>query len=729
MKTNRTFYLYFSTLFLLFCSVSGWALDNDAPPPDVSIQVDTAVQLKGVGDDSSKAEEYGEVPEGFLINHVRIQLNLKDDRYLDVFADRARLNNAHYGMEYGVQGKYRLNVDYLKIPHLFSRTGETIWTETAPGVWELPDSVQSAIQNLNNVDPTDPTYGAGLAAQKAFVSSLLANAQPVSLGLQRNRSNVSFEGTPSRNWKYDLGYFQENRDGTRPFGTTFGFSWTTELPETIDYRTQNVHAGVEYRNNGKLLAASYDLSLFNNAIDALRWDNPLRFTDRTYDSAYVAGDGTSLGQMQLPADNTANTLGFQAAYDFGRSRVSGTVNYSIFTDQVQLLPFTVNSAIPALPLPSPTFNGNIRNLNIYLNYTSRFGSKGTINAFYRLYDQSNHNDDLFFTNYVRVDQVLEPLGEANPLFGYKYNTLNFDVGYNLAQDIVWHGAYQFEGRNYDEREINKNSTNSFKTSVDWLASENTTVRVSYQYARRKLDQFANSNPTYDVIPLRRFDISDVNRNLLRADAEFSIGEKSSVGFNASLTKNDYQDVAFGLQKSNEFNFGADYSYSLTDSSSLNVWYEYQSLTSDQNGRQSGATPSTDPAADWSANLDDKYNTAGLGYTTNFHQKKMTWDTYVTYARANGAANLVSPPGGVPDVAKSLVNMDDTDLVTFKSSVSWRCGDHTRIGFGYWLENYGIDDFAEDTIRTDLTQFGSILLNARQPGYFYNTGWISLLLNW
>jgi hypothetical protein len=72
------------------------------------IDVDTTVQGKIVDEDSSKAEEYGEVPEGFLIRHIAVDLDFKDDRYLNITGDRVRLNNASYGMEYGVRGDYRL---------------------------------------------------------------------------------------------------------------------------------------------------------------------------------------------------------------------------------------------------------------------------------------------------------------------------------------------------------------------------------------------------------------------------------------------------------------------------------------------------------------------------------------------------------------------------------------------------------------------------------------------
>ncbi|HSP07014.1 MAG TPA: MtrB/PioB family outer membrane beta-barrel protein, partial [Acidobacteriota bacterium] len=445
--------------------------------------------------------------------------------------------------------------------------------------------------------------------------------------------------------------------------------------------------------------------------------------------AYVNGDGTSLGQAQLPADNTANTINITAGTNLGDSRISGMFAYSRWSDSVDLLPFTVNTGITPIPLPANTFNGKMDNITVNLNYLAQIGANGTFTARYRLYDLSNKSDQLFISQYVRLDQNVEDLNEENNLFAYKYHTLDLDLGWKLKHDLVWHVAYGYFRRDLDFREVNKTTTNSFKTSLDWLASEETTVRVSYQYAQRRFDQFADDNPTYAVIPLRRYDIADVNVNTLRGEAEFSAGEKSSISINGSYGKNDYNQSDFGLQAVKEYTVGLDYSYAAGASTSLNLWYEFQNLTSDQKGRQSGAAPSTDPRADWTANLVDKYNTFGAGFSTGILNKKAVWDTDVSYAKADGAANLASPPGGAPDGALSLANANDTDLITVKTSVNWKCSDHTRLIAGYEFEKYLIDDFAEDTIKADLVQYGSILLNAIQPRYLYHVGWIGMIFNW
>ena len=261
--------------------------EDDSEENQAFVDAVAAVWLTDIIEDSSKAEEYGQLPQGFVINSFSARMLRKDGHFLNLNGERVRLNNAHYGFDYGMSGKYVLKVDYSKIPHEFSKSGLTIWTETAPGVWSLADDLQQTVQNLNNVDPTDPTYNTGLFNQRTFVSNFLSVSHPQSLELMRDRGNVGIERALNADWKLGVNYFQENRNGTRPFGTTFGFSWATEVPEHLDYRTYDVHVGAEYNKNGKSFLFGYDLSLFKNEIQSTIWDNPLRIDDRTYSSAYV----------------------------------------------------------------------------------------------------------------------------------------------------------------------------------------------------------------------------------------------------------------------------------------------------------------------------------------------------------------------------------------------------------------------------------------------------------
>ena len=162
------------------------------------------------------------------------------------------------------------------------------------------------------MNTSDPNYSNALNQQRSFISSLLTEAHPQALGLQRNRGTVGAVFSPSLHWNYGVEYFRENRDGFRPYGATLGFSWLQELPEEIDYNTDRVRAGLEYANNGRTFNVAYEFSGFNNEFPVMTWDNPFRLTDRAEQSA---GDGTSRGRLQLPTDNHSNMISLSGTTD------------------------------------------------------------------------------------------------------------------------------------------------------------------------------------------------------------------------------------------------------------------------------------------------------------------------------------------------------------------------------------------------------------------------------
>ena len=68
-----------------------------------------------------------------------------------------------------------------------------------------------------------------------------------------------------------------NRDGHIPFGGTFGFSNAVEIPMPLDHRTTDLKTALEWSNNKGLARFGWDGSTFDNTIESVVWDNPLRF--------------------------------------------------------------------------------------------------------------------------------------------------------------------------------------------------------------------------------------------------------------------------------------------------------------------------------------------------------------------------------------------------------------------------------------------------------------------
>ena len=82
----------------------------------------------------------------------------------------------------------------------------------------------------------------------------------------------------------------------------------------IDQRTNDVKIGASWANPKAMFHLGWDGSWFNNDIESLVWDNPIRITDFNnglapplgpYDpSGYSNGNGSAQGRMALAPSNT-----------------------------------------------------------------------------------------------------------------------------------------------------------------------------------------------------------------------------------------------------------------------------------------------------------------------------------------------------------------------------------------------------------------------------------------
>ena len=469
------------------------------------------------------------------------------------------------------------------------------------------------------------------------------------------------------------------------------------------------------------------------------------------------GDGTSRGRVQNAPDNTANTISAGGAAKMGRGKLTGSFAFSLWTDDVDLLPFTINSSITPIPLPSSTFKGKQQIVNANLRYTTPVGANGDFTANYRLYDDNNDNDQFVIGQYVRVDQVQEALTRSEcdprtntcvtienpltPLFAFSTNTIDLNYGYKFGKKLKWYAGYIYDHMNREDRDTDSTNTNRFKTGIDALATQWLQLHFSYSYAQRRSDNFNVDSAVYLFAPLRRYDVANLNQNAIKAVADIQLSEAASLGANFILSNNDFPDTSYGVTKWNHYSIGADFSYAFKDNSNFSIWYEHANEDRDQGARQSNSdgSPATSPTRDWFVNLVDRYDTVGGGYTRAFRDNKINWNIGLLYAVANGKADFAAGAAIRPTGVANLANVDDTNLFSAKTGVDFKITQQARIGVFYWYERYTIDDFAENQLQEDLIFIpvpgapplvgGAITLNEIQPDYKFNSGWFGFIYNW
>ena len=142
-----------------------------------------------------------------------------------------------YGVDVGRYNTWRVRGSFSETPHVFTSTYRSLW-----------DGVGSDALTLRGLRP-----GGTTDANTTQANMLLAiSSAPASdLELTRKKSRARFDLTLPANWKAFASYTRERREGSRPFGAVFGGGGgggNVEIPESIDYNTQDVLAGLQFAN-------------------------------------------------------------------------------------------------------------------------------------------------------------------------------------------------------------------------------------------------------------------------------------------------------------------------------------------------------------------------------------------------------------------------------------------------------------------------------------------------
>ncbi|HEV8660093.1 MAG TPA: hypothetical protein VGS96_15915, partial [Thermoanaerobaculia bacterium] len=96
-------------------------------------------------------------------------------------------------------------------------------------------------------------------------------------------------------------------------------------------------------------------------------------------------------------------------------------------------------------------------------------------------------------------------------------------------------------------------------------------------------------------------------------------------------------------------------------------------------------------------------------------------------KVNGVADLFSPPGGTPNIAVPIPNVDDTKLWTTSAELTYRFTKTVDLAVGGWIEKYTISDAQS----TGLANFvpGSFFLAANDGDYRGNVAYVRATYHW
>lgn len=662
---------------------------------------------------SSKFLEYRDVPEGVAGPSFRFRT--------ETATSTIRLTGANLSQEdlfvraYVDAPLFRADVVYDQVPHRFGFDGRSIETRVARDAYGIEDTTQRQFQTALEAQPN--RTGINFAFLRALVEPALNTANIFDVELRRDRGSLDLQILPQARVDTHITYFQENREGTRGAGTSFGFGNVVETPEPVEYRTRETGLNAEYPIRNGLVRGMVRVNEFSNALTSYTFDNPFRVADSTDPSAYQAPgsasiNGPAFGRISLPPDNRAVSAAAGLMYKLPlNTRVTADVGFGRWTQNERFIPYATNTAIreafagpggTPTPLPAASLDGEIDTATLNLQVTSKPLRNTTLLARYRSYDMNNDTSRITIPGYARFDASWQPTARISVPYSWGSSRAELVASYDLRLASVEAGFRQ-ERVDRTFRETRETTDNIWHVAADVRPASWMLARVSFEAGRRRFDEYdfeRGEDASFVVHPaaplnlpaLRRFD--QANRNSDRVIVMFQLTPLETLTFSVNGTRyfEDYDDHSdYGLLRWRTSSLSAEADYSPGDRWSAYLFASVDEVHGFQRGRQSGGTISVNPLDDWTANNTDEAGTLGGGMTFVVIADRVDLNVSGRYQKVDGFADLFSPPGGTPDVAFSIPQVDDTRIVTVSAEVDYRFVETWEVALGGWLERYRIRD--------------------------------------
>lgn len=691
--------------------------------------VDFGGRFTSVDGDPARYERYRDLRDGPFAKNVSFERR-GAEWTLDAFADNIGYRDQRYSADYRYVGKLRVRFVWDQIPLFISSDTRTLYTQVQPGIFRLEDTLQAN----NEAGRTTIRDYAGQAAEFETRTRRDIGALDVVLNATRDL-DLKFNVTSTR------------REGSIPYGATFGFSNLVELPVPIDNRTTDARTLLEWANPKGLVSVGWDGSWFDNQIETLIWDNPLKITDApAYASAYSDGRGPSQARMALWPTNTQQYVHATGSVTTPqRGRLTAYVALGESRQNAELLPHTINAQIPVIPLERSTAEAAVRNTLLNLQYTARPINQFGLNARYRYSDMDNRTPHFETFGRVRFDGALDNADNSPEPEFYSVKRKNFDIdgtysGLPYTSIKVGYGNAVTD-RTF--RVFGETRENTFRVSADSTGNQYLSVRALYENSVRKgrdLDLHV-LEAVGEQPGMRQFDVADRDRNRFTLIGTATPNDVIMFTASAGIGRDEFKAAEFGLQNydSDQYSVGMDVIPS--DRIGFNVVYAWEDYTSVTASRSAApGVQFTDPTRNWFMDYDG--NVRNLDATLDVVEfvrnadvrLNVNWsDAEDTYRYRLVAGSPLTQPQQLDPVVNELLR-GTVDFV-------YRVSAHIRVGASYWYENYKTEDFAFGPLTiSDIAlpplrpEFPVVPTNSLLLGYLYrpytaHTGMVRLSYLW
>ena len=761
-------------LILMFACVVSTALPTFSQEPEAApapaanwFEGTTSLVLLGRDPvDSSKFEEYRLVPKGMSMPIFSVR-GSHDGNDFAVFGENISRADQRYS-GYGNVAWLGVTFDYNQIPHNMGFNGRTLFSETAPGVWSISDTLRGSLGNAVDAVPVP-------ARNYPFYANLLAptigSASSVDVSGLRQHGDITVD--LGGNMPFDLAftYMRDVKSGTR--GASGGdivsvATTAVDVLEPLNEVTQDF--GIRWAYNVVRVAnvyATFNRNVYNNRVDALIIDNPFRATDRAYVSTAVPG-GPAQVRFSADPDNEANRGAFGAMFKFKRqTRITADLAFGSWTQNADFLPFTINSAIftptgaaandPSL-LPRRSLDGKINTTTLNFTFSSRPVDNLGVRLRYRSYDLTNKTTAIDWTGGSTSGDPDRTWGAeeatADAPFGYAtanlYDTttkrFEAQVGYDI-QDLTLEGSFRNSQFDRTHREATSGDDTGYAFAAVYRARE-------WMQLRGVVDR---SKRTADGETFYGFQADEAERETTRTGVNVELTPGARFGVNLAYFRrnDDYPNrpdrvaasqgrpvpgaqplpgTPSGLLEASYDTFTVGFDFTPNARAEFGAYYTYE-----KNAQTNQFSTTTGVNLNNLLNYAgrDKGNTFGLNGLFHIVPEKWIFSLMVRHQNVDGLMDITAREAGsfytpgrttlVPPGAGGALDIndfDDTEWTTAIADLAYTFATAWTLSVGYAYDKYThTDAFSGGT--TIFPQAVLFFMKADNGGYTANVGYTRL----
>ena len=698
---------------------------ENTPPAAWTGSVDFGARVTEADGDAARYERYRDLGDGLFMETLRLNRDRKG-WLLDFAGEHVGRDDQRLTGSVVRPGQVKGWFRWDQIPMLLSNSTRTLYTGLGTGELLIDDRLQAAVQAVP------------AAIQPVFNQA----SYEFETKTRRHIADAGFEYTPTREMTVKANFRRTDREGTIPYGGSFGHSSVVELPSPTNHTLSDLEGSAEYTRDPLLVRAGYSGSWFHNDVTSLVFDNPFRATD--------IPATPSRGRLSLaPSSSFIGVNGLASFKLPRRSRVTAYGSIGTLKDAGDpLIPPTINTSFTTRPVDRGTVEGEARTSAVSLNFVSRPVRAVDLSVRYRSYEYDNKTPEFALSERVSYDNT--PGAVSPPVHSEPYGVIRqtFDADLRLLPKGFTSAGIGFSriGEERSHRIFESTADNTLRLTFDAFGRGWFTLRSKYEYGQRRGDGIEQGEEMLAEIGeqpgMRHYDVASRNRNRITLLGTVVPRADVSGTFSIAAGKDDYLESEFGVRDNTHNVYSAGIDYLPLERVSFGASYTFERYNALSRSRQ--ANPGVqfeDPSRNWATDGTDRVHSftiaTGIDRIADKVDLRLTYD----FSRARGTYDYITGPVAdrtlpeevvVPTTLPPPTELPPTlsELQRGTADVTYPLSSRFSLGVSYWYERFNVRDFTLDVdANPDLARGQSLLMGYLYRPYTANTFWGRLIYHW